>query len=302
MQRKDNLFLLTLSEIYKNHFIPNNAIRFLSPDIGIVRSFRGILEIARMYFKIQQPYRLTEGRILFFRSGTCRLRVNLKELTLTEGQLIVASPGSVFEFVELSAETDLSMLAFPNELMEGWFKDELIQTYQQGRLFINITATDDFSNRFEKIFNLIWDIVHDNDYSKDDIRSLIILLIHQINSFQKKEEKNNHIHSTRQEDYFNGFLSLINQHSTKERSVSFYADKLCITPRYLSTLIKKESGRTVMDWINEATIQEIKLQLRHSDKMVYQIADEMNFPNSSFFTKYFKRLTGMTPKEYRETV
>ena len=104
---------------------------------------------------------------------------------------------------------------------------------------------------------------------------------------------------TRQEEVFNRFLSLVNKYAIHERSVVFYADWLYLTPRYLSTLIKQTSGRTVMDWVNEAVVQEAKLLLRHSDKLVYQIADELNFPNASFFCKYFRRLTGKTPHEYR---
>ena len=70
-----------------------------------------------------------------------------------------------------------------------------------------------------------------------------------------------------------------------------------LTPRYLSTLVRQASGRTVMDWVNEAVMQEAKLMLRHTDKLVYQIADELNFPNASFFSKYFRRMAGMTPND-----
>lgn len=55
-----------------------------------------------------------------------------------------------------------------------------------------------------------------------------------------------------------------------------------------------------MDWVNEAVVQEAKLMLRHTDKLVYQIADELNFPNASFFCKYFRRMTGITPNDYRQ--
>lgn len=104
---------------------------------------------------------------------------------------------------------------------------------------------------------------------------------------------------TRQEEVFNRFLLLVNKYAIRERNIIFYAERLYLTPRYLSTLIRQTSGRTVMDWVNEAVVQEAKLLLRHSDKLVYQIADELNFPNASFFCKYFRRLTGKTPHEYR---
>lgn len=85
-----------------------------------------------------------------------------------------------------------------------------------------------------------------------------------------------------------------------ERTVGFYADKLCLTPRYLNTLIRQVSHQTVMEWINQSVILEAKVLLKHSNLLVYQISDELHFPNPSFFCKFFKRMTGMTPQEYQK--
>ena len=104
---------------------------------------------------------------------------------------------------------------------------------------------------------------------------------------------------THQEEIFQRFISLVNAYSKKERNVSFYADKLCLTPRYLNTIIRQTSQQTVMDWINQSIILEAKVLLKHSNLLVYQISDELNFPNPSFFSKFFKRMTGMTPHEYQ---
>ena len=80
----------------------------------------------------------------------------------------------------------------------------------------------------------------------------------------------------------------------------FHGLKLYVTPRYLCTLIRETSGRTVMDWVNDAVLLEAKLMLCHTDKLVYQIADELYFPNPSFFCKFFRRMTGKTPNQYRQ--
>ena len=84
-----------------------------------------------------------------------------------------------------------------------------------------------------------------------------------------------------------------------ERNIDFYADRLFLSPHYLSGLVRETSGKTVMDWINRSVILEAKVLLKHSNLLTYQIADELNFPNPSFFSKFFKRMTGMTPGEYR---
>ena len=88
-------------------------------------------------------------------------------------------------------------------------------------------------------------------------------------------------------------------HYKQDRSVSFYADKLCLTSKYLSTVIKEVTGRSVLAWINETVIAEAKILLKTSEMTVMQISEELNFPNPSFFGRFFKQYTGVTPLKYR---
>lgn len=94
-------------------------------------------------------------------------------------------------------------------------------------------------------------------------------------------------------------MSLVNEYANAERKVSFYADRLSLSPNWLSNVVKAASGRTVMEWINVAVIQKAKLALNYSDSPIYAIADELNFASESIFSRYFKRETGLTPKEFR---
>lgn len=85
----------------------------------------------------------------------------------------------------------------------------------------------------------------------------------------------------------------------KERRVAFYASKLCITPKYLTAVVKKASGRTPSEWIDETTIGEIEYMLCHTQSSIKEIAFELKFPNLSFFGKYFKAHKGVSPKHFR---
>lgn len=296
---QNNLLLLALKQIFELSTMPCNKYRFVSAELGFVRSMKGILEISEQIFVFGQPYRLTEGRVLFMHTGCIRVRANLIELTLWPHQLIVASPGTILQVIEISEDCELEMFAFTNGLMEGWQKEALLQAFLQGRLYVQLDLPEKEEKRIAAFFDLLWDIVHDKPFPRDMVRSVISALFHQINIYRMREISAESGRLTRQEEVFNRFLSLVNKYAIRERSVVFYADRLYLTPRYLSTLIRQTSGRTVMDWVNEAVVQEAKLLLRHSDKLVYQIADELNFPNASFFCKYFRRLTGKTPHEYR---
>ena len=96
------------------------------------------------------------------------------------------------------------------------------------------------------------------------------------------------------------FIDLVRNNYRQHRRVGFYADKLCITPKYLSKVVKQSSGQSAVEWIDSYVILEARNLLRSSYMTIQQIAAELNFPNQSFFGKYFKRMTGISPKEYRE--
>lgn len=81
--------------------------------------------------------------------------------------------------------------------------------------------------------------------------------------------------------------------------MAFYARELCLTPKYLSSVVKKTTNRTVTEWINETVVLDAKTQLKSSQMTVQQIANYLNFPTPSFFGRFFKKHTGMTPKAYR---
>lgn len=298
--KSNRLLLLALRQMRERVGESHNDYRFLIPELGLLRSIHGIADVVRFLSVEGQPYRLTEGRVVYFRAGTLRLRINLRELEFKAGDFLVVSPGTVFEFLYISSDLDLAMLAFSNSLMESWQKEELLQVYLQGRLFLHLSLTEQESRRMEQIFALLWEVVHDRPFPKESVQSLISLVFHQTDGFRGRELEAGKQKRSRQEEVFNRLLELVNKYAVHERSCTFYADRLCLTSRYLSTLVRQASGRTVMDWVNEAVIQEAKLMLCHTDKLVYQIADELNFPNASFFCKYFRRMTGMTPKDYRE--
>ena len=105
---------------------------------------------------------------------------------------------------------------------------------------------------------------------------------------------------TRQQELFNGFMELLQKHSTPERNIKFYADKLCVTPRYLSRVIHDVSGLFAGDHIEHFVIEEAKQLIRSKKYTILQVSDLLNFTSQSFFGRYFKKFTGYTPKQYEE--
>ena len=96
------------------------------------------------------------------------------------------------------------------------------------------------------------------------------------------------------------FIKLVQENFREHRNVGFYADRLCLTPKYLSTVIKDNSGVSAGEWIDNYVAMEAKTLLKSTDMTVKQIIDELNFPSQSFFGRYFKRIVGVSPIEYKK--
>lgn len=108
------------------------------------------------------------------------------------------------------------------------------------------------------------------------------------------------INKTKQDVLIEKFLVLVRDNYRNHRDPKFYAEKLFLTPKYLSRILKQKSGKSAADWIEDYVILEAKALLMASNKTIGQISDEMNFPSQSFFGKYFKRRTNISPREYRK--
>ena len=138
-------------------------------------------------------------------------------------------------------------------------------------------------------------------YYKEVIRSLIRTMLYELladlNQLSTPPESQM---VKRSNILFKRFLDLLACTEVKKRSISYYAGKLCVTPKYLSTVCKKVSGKTAFEWINDYVVEDIKYFLKYSNKSIKEISEHQDFPNISFFGKYVKTHLGTSPTDYRK--
>ena len=135
-------------------------------------------------------------------------------------------------------------------------------------------------------------------YKKEIIYSIVkTYLLELLENINLDEPSQKEI--SRKEILFKNFMKLISSQTIKPRSLTWYSDKLYVTPKHLSTICKEVSGKTAFAWINEYIINDVKHSLLNSDMSIKEIADYYNFPNASFFGKYVRQHTGYSPGEYR---
>ena len=150
------------------------------------------------------------------------------------------------------------------------------------------------------IMDTIWQTVHATDgYHRPTVTALVAAQMHHYDQLFHRQTDQLASSRSREQSIFDRFLQLVTQHCAEHHQIGYYAERMCLTERYLTTVIRQTSGTTAKDWIDRALITRIKIELRHTDKSAAQISEEMHFANPSFFSKYFRRLTGMTPGDYK---
>ena len=207
------------------------------------------------------------------------------------GTLVVIPANSIFEIEEIDDNFNLQTFSFSELPQETTFKECTV-----------FHLNDDDWQLTGKYFDLLWSTVKRNPLSLPALRALQTALLMELHTIYNKESAEQGERPIgRQEDILHRFTALVKEHAVREHAIAFYAERLCLTPNYLGTVIREASGQTVMQWIHRYIIQQAKLQLKYSNQPIWQIAENLNFANSSFFCKFFKHETGMTPATYRKS-
>ncbi len=261
---------------------------------------------------LEYPCRFEGLMVIYCGKGHVKLSVNLTEYDLVDRNLIIVSPEKIVKVIDVAEsdadEVDIAIVAmsqaFAYELHVD-FKRLLNEALALKRA-CGIELTEEQEILMGNYFALMAKVVKTENPFKDNIlNSLVSSMISFVAGvWSEKLEKLNETESqstTRSRMVFEQFIRLVGEHHTKYRNVGFYADRLCLTPKYLSKLIKTSSGRSAPEWIDAFVILESKNLLKYSDISIKEIVYRLNFPNQSVFYKFFKSRTGMTPSEYRNS-
>lgn len=247
------------------------------------------------------PLRFDEMRMLIAGQGEAHPLINLRQFDVHAGDLIFVSGGSIAQMTDASPDVLARGMSCTNELLALAFDSLLPTILKRPQLSFVLHLTDQQRQFIETLHTLLWQTVHDQDMSPQVVLRLVSTVFTYVDHLYSLSEKQHTATRSHEEEIFDRFMALINQFGPREHKLEFYADKIYLSPRYLGSIVKKISGYTVKEWIDKAIIMEAKVMLKHSDLPVNRIADELNFDNYSFFSRYFRRLTGMSPQQYRES-
>ncbi len=137
-------------------------------------------------------------------------------------------------------------------------------------------------------------------YRTNLVKALLLAMFYDMSGVIYRVEKQRHKTPPRIESFFAAFIRELEQNYKMERRVSWYAERIGITPKYLSEVVKMVSKRTPTEWIDNYVVLEIRVLLKNTSKSIKEISDELHFPNQSFMGKYFKDHTGLSPMQFRK--
>lgn len=238
-------------------------------------------------------------------SGTTRLRINGKPYELRPNTLFIFNENTVIEQVKASIRSSGYMLTYSRSYLNRIHVDtqDVISIYHgfMGEPCITVDPDEaSYINDLSKLMRAT--LAGDATTANRDrvLAALFAAMFHYVIGIIPKHTFVGQADvSNRTDELFNRFVVLLREHCRTQRSVEFYAAQMGITPKYLSLILKKKSGRNASKLIDEAVVYEAKRLLKYSGLSIGEISDNLNFTSQSFFGKYFKQRVGVSPSRYK---
>ena len=256
----------------------------------------------KMEFTTGKYFTVMNTTILIVGQGSMTLEIDFVKYELKRNSILTISPQATVRCLDVSDDFLCSFVTYDHDFAV----DVMVRPEPAYMDFIRNYPMGTIDNgRFDALNASIGNVAYFLYENKGSHRTLIVkntvqaILMECYDVVIEKFLPTTTTTMTRQNELFVEFIHLVFEYGAKEREVAFYADKLCITPRYLSKIVHNISKETAKDIINRHCIQEIKTLLRSTNDTLQSIAMRLDFPDQSFFTRYFKKLAGMTPKEFR---
>ena len=262
-----------------------------------------LLESGSILKGLRYPHKIEKVTQIVITAGQFSCLVDLRMWSLKAPAVALFLPGQVVESIDLDDDfTGFGMV------MNQEFTDSLnLPVSLHERLFIKDTqfysVSDEVLDALSSVYRQVSRLMKqpDNPYREEIIRHLFSAHYYGLGYYMHGLQSQPSA-MTSQQEKCERFMSLVAENFKTQRDIGFYADKLCVTSKYLSTMLKQETGMTALDWIEKYVVLYAKSCLSSTSMTIQEISDELDFPSQSVFGKYFKRVEGMSPKAYRQSL
>lgn len=242
-----------------------------------------------------QPYRSKEYRIIRIHTGWCRYNINMKEYYQKRNTINILPPGSLIMKIEESADHGSEIISIDDI-------GELSARVPQGTDYV-FDVSEENGQRVDDYYKFLMRQLNHGPFNAESVKGIVkSLLSFDLQLHDELNQTQTEASELPHEELYNNFVKMLGKYGNKKHEIPFYADRLFVSPNHLSKVVTEQSGRTVLEWINQSVIMEARMLLLHSDLTVLEISDRLGFSNSPYFCRFFRREMGMTPSEYRKSL
>lgn len=285
-----------------NELLPTYRLQaFCSPQAEAAEVYFPDYAAARPQIPLHRPYRGDYYKISLCLRGRAELKTNLTTHVVGPGCLVLATPDVIKQWLSVSEDY---------ETLSVFFTQDFITTHNGAtgglRFLVNPTTyvlqlADADAASVAASFRFLQQKYHTPHAQRDNIlKSIINSLLYEIGPLYEQQVAALSAGTTRSQQLAAAFRQLVQAHCATARSVQFYADQLCITPRHLNELVKAVTGRTASECIAEAVALEAKALLENPALPIQQVAASLHFTDQFAFSRFFKNSTGLSPTAYRQ--
>lgn len=250
-----------------------------------------------------RPYKIDMTFAVIIDKGEVLFKIGVRQYHLKAPAVMIMMAGQVFELIWYSDDLMGRAIVMSNLFVDPLFAgadSRLTHRLYSSMIDRQIKNLETDQNIFSQYYQLLLNIVQspNSEFKIEAARHLTLSMFYGYSYIKHNITTPNHV-TSRQDDIYRSFLNVVEKNFGKHRDVAFYADTLCLSPKHLSQVVKVVSGKTAADIIEDYVITEVKALLLNTTMTIQQISDTLNFPSQSVFGKYFKRIMGMSPNEYR---
>lgn len=267
-------------------------------DIVIVDSIQKFTEFSTAHVSMNAIIICTQGKV----QGT----LNGQPMELHKNQVAIIPQNVNITDPMISPDFDLKGLFLTNRILRSFLREKMPvwndMVYIRHLYLVTMEAEDlQFYTNFYEMLRLCFENKSIHPFRTDVIQSLLrAAILGLCGTLKQRFPADDDLPATHTaNNHFQHFLDLLHTVEVKHRTVEWYASELCISPKHLSALCKKHSGKTANEWIREQVLEDIRYNLKQTDLPIKEISQRLGFPNTSFFGKYVKEHFGMTPMQVR---
>ena len=275
--------------------------KFLVLD-NLDTSWTSSIDDEMLLFRNRFPMKLALSCMLIVVKGTVKFSINFHDYVVTSGTCVVIMSGTIVEQIATDEQAKVILLSFSQNDFRSkasYYKHNFHRLYalQVLQVTLHPQHLDLLMNTYRMLRTILTDPAF--EFKREDTASRCIDLMGSIIEQGASEQFDYTTKTSRKDEIVSRFLQCVTDNYRQHRELGFYADQLCLSLKYMSHVIYEQTGRHPSQWIKDYVILDAKTMLRSGHYSVQQVADELNFPNQSFFGKYFKEAVGVSPKKWK---